>query len=102
MLRTEFNPKNLYVYDTEVITVDNTNKQLNSTKRASATKVEMRLENAQARYRLDGGDATGGGIILNPMETIILENHRDIENFRISRAGGTNATLYVQYRKPIS
>ena len=88
----------LYAYDFESIDVDGTSKALDTIKRATAYQVSIRLEDAPARYRKDGGDPTVDGTIFYPAESDTLEGD-EINNFRITKAGTVNATLKVEFRK---
>ena len=63
-------------------------------------KVEIFVEDAQIRFRLDGSDPTSSvGEILNPFDRVTIENPSDAEAFRAIRTGGTSATIRARYKR---
>ena len=63
-------------------------------------KVQIDVETAQARYRIDGTDPTSAvGIILNPLDGLTIEGLKNMKNFKAIRTGSTSATLRATYFK---
>lgn len=87
----------------ESITISNTAKTLTSdtytdSEGNRAVKAIIRVENAQLRYRYDGTNPTASeGMLLNPMDTLILNCSSDIINFRAIRKGNTDSKIFVTY-----
>lgn len=86
----------------ETITVTNSVKQLTADTFEDtdgfAKRVVITIQSAQIRWRYDGTDPTSSiGHISNPFDTIVLQTTNNIKNFRVIRAGGTNATLSISY-----
>jgi len=87
----------------ETVVVTNASKALTAATYAYTgkkdTKALISVETDQVRYRLDGGDPTVAiGHILNPMDTLVLENSDQLKNFRAIRVT-TDSTLQVTYFK---
>lgn len=68
-----------------------------STTRAQGAVVEVKTESIY--YTLNGGTPTSADHQLNTGDTVTLNNHQQVANFRAIRTGGTNATLSVTYYK---
>lgn len=88
--------------DFDSLAADNTNKSLTAAKVADAAFVLITCETQPVQYRLDGGDATADGHSLAVGESLELEGHNNITNFRFSRDTGVNGTLKVSYAKEIA
>ena len=95
----------LQTYAEEVITVGATAVGLtNSTTYLGASpppdQVDITVESAQLRYRLDGTAATASiGEAVNPFDRIKLRNRNEMFNFSAIRTGGTSASIRVRYRR---
>ena len=83
----------------EAVTIANASKELTAATYGRARAGLCRLETAPIRYTLDGStvptDAVG--ILINPLEWIILENPDQIRNFRGYRTTGTSGSLKCFY-----
>jgi hypothetical protein len=61
-------------------------------------KAVLRVETADIRFRLDSvAPSSTDGIVLRADEVVELENYEEVLGFRAIRAGGSDATLHVQY-----
>jgi hypothetical protein len=83
----------------EAVTIAAASKELTATTYLIARSGLCRLETAPIRYTLDGSTVPTDtvGIILNPLEWIILENKDQIRNFRGFRTTGTSGSLKCFY-----
>ena len=85
------------------ITVDNTSGgvALSATYYLNARYAMCRLETAEIRYTKDGTTAPTDavGILMEPLEFIILENPNQIKNFRGFRTTGTSGSLKCFFMK---
>ena len=61
-------------------------------------RVELFVEDAQIRYRLDATAPTSSvGRILNPFDQLIIRNAGDAFGFRAIRTGSVSATIRAVY-----
>lgn len=90
-----------YADSYEAKTVDNTSGgvSLTAATYGRARSALCRLETAPIRYTTDGTTAptTSVGIIVNPMEWIILGTPGEIKNFKGIRTGDTSGSLKCFY-----
>lgn len=88
-------------YDFETITVANTAIGLTAAKLITAAKpkkVLITVETATCRYRMDGTDPTDTvGHFVVPTQSIVLEGHTQLKNFKAIRTGTTSAVMQVTY-----
>ena len=58
----------------------------------------MRLETGPIRYRMDGTDpTTTTGVLMNPLDTLVVRGEFNIRNFRAIRTTATSGSLTVHY-----
>lgn len=83
----------------EAVTVAATSKALTATTYLRARSALCRLETAPINYTIDGSTVPTDaiGILINPLEWIILENPNQIRNFRGYRTTGTSGVLKCFY-----
>jgi hypothetical protein len=85
----------------EAVTVDNTagGVALTAATYGRARYAILRLETAEIRYTKDGTTAPTDavGVVVLPLEFIVLDNHDQIKNFRAIRTGGTSGVLHCLY-----
>ena len=87
----------------ESVSVTNAAKPLNSgvytdSDGEYAKRAVITVETMPIRYRYDGTDPTSSeGHLLQPMDVLTLIGSSNIQNFRVIRQGGTNATIKVTY-----
>lgn len=63
-----------------------------------AKRAIIKVENAQLRYRYDSGNPIAtDGMLLNPMDVLILTTSANIRNFRAIRKGTTSAKIFITY-----
>jgi hypothetical protein len=90
-------------FDTEEITVAGTEIGLTVSKLTATPKPKeafIQCETAQCRYYYDGSVPTStSGFILNPMDTVRIKGHSNLNNFLAIRTGGTSAKLTVCYER---
>lgn len=90
-----------YADSYEAVTIDSTagGVTLTSATYGRARSGLCRLETAPIRYTTDGTTAptTTVGILINPMEWIILGNANEIKNFKAIRTGGSSGSLRCFY-----
>ena len=97
--------ESLYTYAEEPITIDGTVGGIRLTLSnlyavPPPRKVEIFVDSAPLRFRVDGGAPTSTvGEILNPRDRMNIWNRNDMENFRGIRTGGTSATLRVRWKR---
>ena len=93
----------LYGYTTEEITVTSVAIGLTTSKLTTTPKpkeVFIQCETAQCRYYYDGSTPTSSsGFILNPLDTVRIKGHSNLNNFLAIRIGATSAKLTVCYEK---
>ena len=95
----------LATYAEELITVGSTAVGLtNSTTYLSASpppdQVELFVETAQVRYRLDDTDATASvGEPLNPYDRLVLTSRNEMVNLSLIRTGGVSASVRARYKR---
>lgn len=93
----------VYADNYQTLTVDNTSGgvSLTASYYAGARYAMCRLETAEIRYTKDGSttptDAVG--MLMEPMEFIILENANQIKNFKAIRTGGTSGVIKCFFMK---
>ena len=91
----------LHVYAEEVITIPASSTGLTLTNVLTTpqpSKVEIFVESAQVRVRVDGTAPTSTvGEVLNPFDRYTLYGPEQAYNFRAIRTGGTSANLHVRY-----
>jgi hypothetical protein len=85
----------------ETVTIDNTagGVALTSSTYGRARYALCRLEGGEIRYTKDGATSptTSVGMVMEPLEFIILENANQIRNFRGIRTGDTSGSLKCFY-----
>jgi hypothetical protein len=83
----------------EAVTVAGTSIALTSATYGRARSALCRLETAPIRYTIDGATTptSSVGIVLYPLEWIILESANDIRNFRGIRTTDTSGSLKCFY-----
>jgi hypothetical protein len=85
----------------EAVTIDNTagGVALTKTKYLRARYALCRLEGGEIRYTKDGSTAptTSVGVVMEPLEFIILDNPDQLRNFKGIRTGDTSGTLRCFY-----
>lgn len=86
----------------ESITVDNTVKSLTSSKYENsdglAKRAIIKVEDGQLRFRYDGDVPTATeGLLLNPMDSLVLIGSDNIKNFKTIRKTSTNSKIFVIY-----
>ena len=95
--------EHLTTYAEEVISITDSAQRLtlsNFYSTPPCKKVEMFLETAQIRFRLDGTDPTSTvGEVMNPYDRMTLTGMNDAENFRAIRTGGTSGNLRIKYKR---
>jgi len=88
-------------FDFETITVANTAIGLTASKLASSPKPKKALltfETATCRYRMDNTDPTSTiGHLVVPTQSLVLEGHSQLNNFKAIRTGDTSAKIQVTY-----
>ncbi len=93
----------LLTYAEEDITVADTAIGLTLTNVISTPpprQVNMFVEDAQIRYRVDGTDPTSSvGEILNPFDRLTLTHVGNMNRFRSIRTGGTSATIHATFKR---
>ena len=92
----------LRTYAEEDITIPDSSTRLTVTNALNPflRKIEIFVEDAQIRFRMDGTAPTATvGEILNPFDRLTIYNALDARNFRAIRTGGTSATLRVRYKR---
>ncbi len=93
----------LYVADDfEKLTISNAAKSLTAGKYTKngyiAKRVMIGVENGQLRYRYDGGTPTATtGMLMNPMDILVLIGSRNIKNFKAIRKTTTNSQINITY-----
>lgn len=97
------NQDQLLAYSEEDITVATVAIGLTATNVITSPppkRVEMFVEDAQIRYRVDGTDPTASvGEILNPFDRITLYHPGEMSRFRAIRTGSVSATLHARYKR---
>lgn len=87
----------------QTLTVDNTSGGVALTEAyyLGARYAMCRLETAEIRYTKDGTNAPTDaiGMLMEPLEFIILENPNQIKNFRGFRTTGTSGVLKCFFMK---
>ena len=85
----------------QTLTVAGTSIGLTSTYYAGARYAMCRLETAEIRYTKDGTTTptSSVGMLMEPLEFIILENPNQIKNFRAIRTGTTSGVLKCFFMK---
>lgn len=90
-----------YADSYEAKTVDDTagGVALTAATYGRARSAMCRLETAPVRYTTDGSTAptTTVGILVNPMEWIVLGNAGEIRNFKAIRTGASSGSLRCFY-----
>lgn len=88
-----------YADSYEAVTVANAAIGLTSATYARARSAMCRLETAPIRYTTDGATTptTTVGIVVNPMEWIVLGSPGEIKNFKAIRTGDTSGSLKCFY-----
>ena len=90
-------------FDFEKLTIDDTVGGIGLTAAKLASnprpkKVIITAEDAQFRYTIDGTTVTSLiGHLVNPMDSIVLEGHSQLNGFKAIRKGSTSAVLQVTY-----
>lgn len=81
----------------QALTVDNTagGVSLTASYYAGARYALCRLEDGEIRYTKDGATTptTSVGVLMEPLEFIILDNPGQIKNFKAIRTGSTSGSL---------
>ncbi len=87
----------------QTLTVDNTSGgvSLTAATYAGARYAMCRLETAEIRYTKDGSTTptSAVGMLMEPMEFIVLENANQIRNFKAIRTGDTSGVLKCFFLK---
>ena len=90
-------------YDMEEITITSVAIGLTTSKLTTTPKpkeVFIQCETAQCRYFYDGTTPTStSGFILNPLDTVRIKGHSNLNNFLAIRTGTTSAKLTVCYER---
>jgi len=95
----------IQAYDYEDITVAATAVgftagKLTADNNGIASRAICTVEDASIRFRTDGSDPTSSvGHKVTVDQTIIVTGLRDMENFRVIRAGSVSASLRVTYER---
>jgi hypothetical protein len=91
------------VFNYESIAVSTTIVSLTASKYTDtdgdmAKRCVIKVENGQLRYRMDGENpTTTEGMLLNPMDILVILGTQNIENFRAIRKTSTDSKIFVQY-----
>lgn len=65
-----------------------------------AKRAIITVENAQLRYRMDGGNPTTTlGHLLNPQDILVIIGNQNMLNFRAIKTGSTNSEINGSYEK---
>jgi hypothetical protein len=88
-----------YAQGYEAITVAGTALGLTTTTVGRATWGMCRLETAEIRYTIDGVTTPTNtvGVVMEPLEWVVLNNQFELKNFRAIRTGGTSGSLKCHY-----
>ncbi len=83
----------------EAITVAGTAIGLTTATVGNNTWGMCRLETAEIRYTLDGSTTPTNliGVVMEPLEWVVLNNPFELKNFKAIRTGGTSGSLKCHY-----